>query len=81
MFIAEFVEYYNHEHRHAGIGLHTPGDVHYGVAAETARQRSATLAGARDRHPARFATRHDPKILNLPATAWINEPTGEANVA
>jgi transposase InsO family protein len=81
VFIAGFVEYYNHDHRHAGIGLHTPGDVHYGLVTETARQRSATLADARSRHPARFATRQDPKILDLPAAAWINEPTGEANVA
>ena len=81
VFIAGFVDYYNHDHRHAGIGLHTPGDVHYGLAAETGRRRSATLADARGRHPARFATRQDPKILNLSAAAWINEPVTEANVA
>jgi transposase InsO family protein len=81
VFIAGFVEYYDHDHRHAGIGLHTPGDVHYGLVTETARQRSATLADARSRHPARFATRQDPKILDLPAAAWINEPITEANVA
>ena len=45
--MAEFVDYYNHDHRHAGIGLHTPADVHYGLAATTARQRSQTLAAAR----------------------------------
>ena len=33
VFIAEFVDYYNHSHRHSGIGLHTPGDVHYGPTA------------------------------------------------
>jgi putative transposase len=81
VFITEFVDYYNHDHRHAGIGLHTPGDVHYGLATATARQRSAALADARDRHPARFATRRDPKILDLPATVWINEPTTDTNVA
>lgn len=80
-FIAEFVEYYNHDHRHAGIGLHTPADVHYGLAAATARQRSAALAQARGHHPARFATGRDPKILDLPTTAWINEPTPQDNAA
>lgn len=79
--IAEFVEYYNRDHRHAGIGFHTPGDVHYGLAAETARQRSATLVDARSRHPARFSSREDPKILDLSAVAWINEPAAEADVA
>jgi len=76
-FIGGFVEYYNHHHRHAGIGLHTPADVHYGLAAATAQQRSQTLAQARRRHPTRFATTNDPKILDLPATTWINEPTEE----
>ena len=73
-FIDEFVDYYNHDHRHSGIGLHTPADVHYGLAPATARRRSQALAAARDRHPTRFATDHDPKILDLPPAAWINEP-------
>jgi len=73
-FIAEFVDYYNHDHRHSGIGLHTPADVHYGLAPAAARQRSETLTAARGRHPSRFATDRDPKILDLPAAAWINEP-------
>ena len=72
--MSEFVDYYNHHHRHAGIGLHTPADVHYGLAPATAQQRSQTLAAARLRHPTRFATTHDPKILELPAAAWINQP-------
>ena len=29
-----FFGYYNHEHRHCGIGLHTPASVHYGTATE-----------------------------------------------
>jgi putative transposase len=27
-----FFTYYNHEHRHSGIGLHTPYSVHIGTA-------------------------------------------------
>ncbi|MEP6562888.1 MAG: IS3 family transposase, partial [Nakamurella sp.] len=76
-FVYEFVEYYNHEHRHGGVGLHTPADVHYGLARETARHRSQTLEAARRRHPTRFATTHDPKILDLPTAAWINEPQNQ----
>ena len=76
-FMAEFVDYYNHHHRHGGIGLHTPADVHYGLAGDTARQRSQTLEAARQQHPTRFATTHDPKILELPASAWINEPRND----
>ncbi len=80
-FIGEFVEYYNHHHRHSGIGLHTPADVHYGLARVTAQQRSLALTEARRRHPTRFATTNDPKILDLPAAAWINEPTEQDNTA
>ena len=56
------------------IGLHTPSDVHDGVADETAQQRSQTVHTARLRHPTRSATTHDPTILELPAAAWINKP-------
>ena len=29
-FMDIFTHWYNHEHRHTGIGLHTPADVHFG---------------------------------------------------
>ena len=80
-FMSEFVDFYNHHHRHAGIGLHTPADVHFGLAAETAKIRSQALAAARHRHPARFATTTDPKILDMPGDAWINQPQKEDNAA
>lgn len=80
-FMSEFVDYYNHHHRHTGVGLHTPADVHYGLAKETARQRSQTLEAARRQHPTRFATTHDPKILDLPAAAWINQPPNQEPAA
>lgn len=73
-FMATFVEGYNHTHRHTGIGLNTPADVHYGLAAGKALERSATLAAARAQNPERFATSADPKILALPSTTWINKP-------
>lgn len=77
-FMATFVEGYNHNHRHTGIGLNTPADVHYGLAAGKAIERSATLAAARAQNPERFATTADPKILALPGTTWINKPAEKA---
>ena len=76
-FVADFVENYNHAHRHTGIGLNTPADVHYGLAAGKSLERSATLAEARARHPERFSTTRDPKILTLHDTVWINKPADE----
>lgn len=78
-FMATFVEGYNHTHRHTGIGLNTPADVHYGLAAGKALQRSATLAAARAHNPERFATTTDPKILTLPDTIWINKPAAKTD--
>jgi putative transposase len=74
-FMNTFVEAYNHTHRHTGIGLNTPADVHYGLAAGKAVERAATLAKARARNPERFSTNLDPKILATPDAAWINKPT------
>ena len=74
-FMSEFVDYYNHHHRHTGIGLHTPADVHYGHAKTTQSRRIQTLTAARAQHPTRFTTPTIiPKILALPETAWINKP-------
>lgn len=75
MFMAAFVEGYNHTHHHTGIGLNTPADVHYGLAAKKASARTAILAAARARNPERFHSTQDPKILSIPDTAWINKPT------
>lgn len=73
-FLTQFVDWYNHAHHHSGIGLHTPADVHFGLADNTAARRTATLAAARTTHPERFSTTTDPKILDLPSAVWINQP-------
>ena len=74
-FCVAFFAYYNHEHRHGGIGLHTPASVHYGTAVEIRAQRAATLDAAYAANPTRF-TRH-PQPPKLPTIAWINEPIEE----
>jgi len=74
-FMTEFVTWYNHAHRHGGIGLHTPADVHHGRHHTVRAARETTLAAARTAHPERFgAPRTLPKILNLPDQVWINQP-------
>jgi putative transposase len=75
-FCEDFSSYYNHDHRHSGIGYHTPASVRYGTAAEVREQRRETLAAAYAGNPARFRHRHPepPKLPKLPSIAWINEP-------
>lgn len=80
-FISGFVDWYNHHHQHSGIGFHTPANVHYGFADGVAQKRSQTLAAARAKHPHRFSTATDPKILALPGPAWINQPKETAEQA
>ncbi|MGW2430945.1 integrase core domain-containing protein [Streptomyces sp. NPDC001226] len=67
-----FIAYYNHEHRHSGIGWHTPASVHFGTAEEVRDQRAVTLAEAYARHPERFGRR--PRPPRIPQQAWINDP-------
>lgn len=76
-FADTFFAYYNHEHRHSGIGLHTPASVHYGTATEIRALRQATLDNAYNANPARFTGRR-PTAPRLPAHAWINQPSREA---
>ena len=73
----DLVDGYNHHHRHTGIGLHTPADVHYGHATAIGAERETTLAAAREQHPERFTTNRSPKIINLPQAAWIKQPVPE----
>lgn len=83
----EFMEaprnWYNREHRHTGIGLHTPADLHFGLAAGKAADRRSVLAAAREQHPHRFTTTTTtaPKILDLPYSIWINRPADESEGA
>ncbi|WLP88455.1 IS3 family transposase [Gordonia sp. NB41Y] len=76
-FCEGFFAYYNHEHHHSGIGLHTPASVHYGTVTEIRRQRQATLDAAYQAHPERFANQR-PVPPKLPTAAWINQPQPEA---
>ena len=49
-----FVDWYNHAHRHSGIGLMTPAAVHHGQAQQLHAARAAVLDTAFARNPERF---------------------------
>ena len=72
-FCHPFFRYYNHEHRHSGIGLMTPYAVHHGLAPQITAARQGTLLAAYERHPERFV-RKVPQPPIVPAAAWINPP-------
>lgn len=68
-----FFRWYNHEHKHSGIGLHSPANVHYGLADEIHRHRATVLDTAYSAHPERFV-RKPPEPPALPAISTINPP-------
>jgi putative transposase len=73
-FMDTFTNWYNHEHRHTGIGLHTPADVHFGLATD----KAAEPAHGTDRRPratpAQF--RHDPRTQDSrPTRHRLDQPT------
>jgi putative transposase len=68
-----FFDWYNHAHRHSGIGLMTPAAVHHGQAPALHIARSRVLDAAYQQHPERFV-RKPPAPPELPTAAWINKP-------
>ena len=68
-----FFAWYNTVHRHSGIGLLTPHDVHYGLAERRRAERAQVLQAAYATMPERFV-RQVPVPPALPTAAWINPP-------
>ena len=81
-FCRSFFPWYNTEHRHAGIAMLTPDDVHHHRAPDVLAQRGRTLQAAWALHPERFV-HGTPKPAPLPEAVWINPPatstTGETS--
>ncbi len=72
-FCRPFFDWYNNEHRHSGIALHTPHSLHYGLARDLNDARRQTLLTAYRAHPERFVGK-PPAPPALPEAVWINPP-------
>lgn len=68
----EFLHNYATEHRHSGLGHHTPAAAFTGTAADTHTQRQATLDRYWREHPERFRQRPTPP--KPPQPTGINTP-------
>ena len=73
-FCRAFFDWYNRQHRHSGIAMMTPHDVHHGLVDKIVERRAETLARARQHHPERFVQRIPP-APRRPSAAWINPPS------
>jgi len=68
-----FFHWYNHQHRHSGIALFTPADVHQGLIETRLQTRQETLDAAFRDQPNRF--KGAPPVAQRPPNAvWINPP-------
>jgi putative transposase len=70
--LAAFVAWYNHAHRHAGIGWQTPANVLSGQHQVVTHHRQQLLDAAYAAHPTRY--QRPPCAPIVPAAAWINKP-------
>jgi putative transposase len=76
-FCRRFFAWYNQDHHHAGLGLMTPDQVHYGQADDIHAARQRTLDHAFSNNPERFVTK-PPEPPPKPTAVWINPPQNNA---
>lgn len=71
-YLAEYVPWYNNEHKHSGIALFSPSQVHDGSWRETWHTRDTALQTYFQAHPERFRAR--PSTPTPAGTVGINLP-------
>ena len=76
-FCRSFFDWYNQDHHHAGIGLMTPDQVHYGQADQVHAARQITLDGAFSRNPERFVRKEPNHPQSRSLLGSIRRPVGK----
>lgn len=79
-FLTAFFAYYNTEHRHSGIAMMTPHQVHHGLAPDVLSQRRQVMNSAYQARPERFV-RGLPTVRTAPTKVWINPPPSPQEAA
>lgn len=74
-FMAWYVRWYNAEHKHSGIALFSPGDVHDGTWQQAWARREHTQQAYYEAHPERF--RRPPHTPLPPGIVGINLPKND----
>ncbi len=72
-FCGPWFEWYNNVHKHSGIAMLTPSDVHHGRTEVVLSRRQSVLDAAYAAHPERFVGR-PPSVPRPPEAVWINPP-------
>lgn len=71
-YLADYVPWYNDQHKHSGIALFSPGQVHDGTWEQTWQTRDIALQRYFNEHPERFRSR--PRTPTPASTVGINLP-------
>lgn len=71
-YLSAYVPWYNHEHKHSGIALFSPSQVHDGSWRAAWQQRETALQRYFEAHPERFRAR--PRTPKPAGTVGINLP-------
>jgi putative transposase len=74
LFCRFFFDWYNQDHHHAGIGLMTPDQVHYGQAGDIYDARQQTLDNAFSVNPSRFVNKPPAPPQNQRQSGSILQP-------
>lgn len=72
-FLEEWFLWYNTKHRHSGIQMLTPENVHQGNDREILCARQKVMEEAHQKHPERFP-RGVPKLKSIDCSVYINKP-------
>lgn len=72
-FLRGWFEWYNFKHKHSGIEMMSPHDVHSGKYKAILEKRQMVLNQAFLKMPHRF-NKKKPKVQNLSEAVWINKP-------
>ena len=70
--VAAFVDWYNHRHRHSGIKFVTTHQRHSGTATSIRREQAHVYEKARQAHPRRWS--RSTRCWRQPEEVWINKP-------
>jgi hypothetical protein len=77
--VASFVDWYNHQHRHSGIKFVTPQQRHSGQALDMCRHRTVVYEQGRQFNPRRFS--RATTCCRQPEVFWINQPPDDLDQA
>lgn len=77
-YLEGYMDYYNNEHRHSGIGYCTPGSVHSGQSDSIIKARQEVLDRAYESNPGQFGdmrpiTKEVPKVVGINAHGEVKK--------